>query len=197
MDELGPLTSERVRALTSDLVAVVRRHAPSWTAPADEDLGILLVDLFAWLADVLIEYQDRIADEAALSTRRRLGVIVHHLLSDASLVVTVDGLRWHPVAAWTQTTSGDRAYVVETAADGTTRVVFGDGLTGARPPADGSEVAATYRWGAGSVGLTATFRWPPELEAVTFHAGGGRVTFKPARPRACGLIGRFFGWFRR
>ena len=197
MDEQGPLTSERVRALTSDLVAVVRRHAPSWTARPDEDPGIALVDLLAWLADVLIAYQDRIADEAALSTRRRLGVIVHHLLSEAPLVVTVDGLRWQRVAAWTQTTPGDRAYVVETAADGTTTVVFGDSLTGARPPADGSEVAATYRSGAGAVGLTATFRWPPEREAVTFHAGGGRVTFEPARPRACGLIGRFFDWFHR
>ena len=197
MDELGPLTSERVRALTSDLVTVVRRYAPSWTARTDEDPGIILVDLFTWLADVVTEYQDRIADEAALSTSRRLGVVMHHLLSDASVVVTVDGVRWQPMAVWTQTTPGDRAYVVETRADGTTTVVFGDGRVGARPPADGSEVTATYRSGAGAAGLTATFRWPPEPEAVTVHLGAGRVAFEPARPRAQGPIGRLVDWFRR
>jgi hypothetical protein len=197
MREAEPLTSERLRALTSDLITVVRRHTPNCTAPTDEDPGIILVSLFAWLADLLTEYQDRIADEAMLGTRRRLGVIVHHILSDASPVVTVDGVRWQPIAAWSEATPGDRRYVVETGADGTATLVFGDGGAGARPPVDGSEMAATYRSGSGAVRLTATFRWPPEARGVSVRLGGGRVAFEPARPRRRGVLARLLDCFHR
>jgi hypothetical protein len=39
MREPEPLTRERLRALASEMVAVVRRHSPDWTAPAEHDPG--------------------------------------------------------------------------------------------------------------------------------------------------------------
>jgi hypothetical protein len=197
MSELGPLTTEGVRALAADLVAVVRRYAPGWTARADDDPGIILVELFAWLADTLVDYQARIANEAALGTRRRLGVILHHVMSDVSPVVTVDGVRWHPIAAETPAASGDRVYVVEHRDNGTVTLAFGDGGVGARPPVDGSEVAATYRSGTGAAKLTVTFRWPPDAEATTVRLAGGRIAFGPARAPRRGFIAALLDRCRR
>jgi phage tail-like protein len=57
--------------LASDLAAVARRHDPSWTAGNDADPGVTLLELQAWLADVLGTRQDRIADEASLGTAQQ------------------------------------------------------------------------------------------------------------------------------
>src|SRR5713226_6396754 len=56
-----------LRALKDELVAVIRRHAPDWTAPSVHDLGISLGGVFAWLADTRARYSDQVADAAALS----------------------------------------------------------------------------------------------------------------------------------
>jgi len=76
--------------------------------PDDLDPGVTLVELLAWLGDVLSAYQDRIADEAALGTQRRLGYLKYHVLSDADLVVTVDGGLWRPVGAESEPADYDR-----------------------------------------------------------------------------------------
>lgn len=77
----------------------------------------------------------------------------------------------------------DRTYMVETGADGTTAVRFGDGQTGPRPPG-GSEVTATYRCGSGAVGLTMTIQWPPEPRTSTVRLSANTVTFDPGPGRA-------------
>ncbi|HZE75034.1 MAG TPA: hypothetical protein VE091_06970, partial [Gemmatimonadales bacterium] len=90
--------------------------------PDDLDPGVTLVELLAWLGDVLSAYQDRIADEAALGTQRRLGYLKYHVLSDADLVVTVDGGLWRPVGAESEPADYDRTYVAATDADGVTTI---------------------------------------------------------------------------
>jgi hypothetical protein len=125
-------------ALRDELLSATRRHVPDWTDTNDSDPGLLLLELFGWLAEVL-------AAETTLETQRRLGALVHHLRDDAETIVTVDGALWRPA-------------VLETSADGTVTIRFGDGESGRRPPA-GSEVSVTYRRGGGAVTLTT--RWPP------------------------------------
>src|SRR5262249_30110352 len=41
---------------------------PEWTDRSAADLGVLLVDLFAYMGDVVSYYQDRIASESFLDT---------------------------------------------------------------------------------------------------------------------------------
>ncbi len=172
------LSSERLDKLVSEIVDVVRRNVPDWRAPTESDPGVALLDVFAWLADALTFYQDRAASEAALQTRRRLGLIAHHVLSDAALTVTVDGARWRRVADWSKAGRDDRVYIVETGGGSMTAIRFGDGRTGARPPATGSEVAATYRAGAGQPGLIATVRWPPERRNIAVCVDAAQVAFE-------------------
>jgi len=57
----------------------------SWTARADDDFGIALLDMWAYVLDILTFYQERIANEAYLSTavlpeslRRLVGQIDYH-----------------------------------------------------------------------------------------------------------------------
>jgi phage tail-like protein len=40
-----------METLTSDLVAIVRRHDPAWTGSNDSDPGITLLEVAAWLAE--------------------------------------------------------------------------------------------------------------------------------------------------
>lgn len=173
-----PRTSERLRALTADIVTMVRRHAPDWTDENDADPGVTLIQLLAWLADALSDYQDHAAGEAALDTRRKLARIAHHVVSDARMVVTVDGDIWRPVPG-PPGREDDRSYVVETGDDGSSTIRFGDGVTGARPPS-GSEVAASYRYGSGATGHTVTVRWPPEGRGLTVELAPAAVTFRPS-----------------
>jgi hypothetical protein len=190
------MTGERVRALIREITDVVARYRPGWTAGADEDPGIVLLDLFGWLSDALIEYQTDVASEEALETLRRLGIVRYHVLSEVSPVITVDGVLWQPTASGTQS-AGDRTYVVETSPDGTATLRFGDGRVGGVPPADGSEVAVTYRSGAGGARLTAALRWPPDPGAAIVRLDRHSVAFEPSRPRRCGLIARLIDCFRR
>lgn len=41
---------------------------PSWTDRGESDFGVVLLDLFAYVADILSYYQDRVANEAYLAT---------------------------------------------------------------------------------------------------------------------------------
>ena len=48
-----------------------RYRLPEWTDRSPADLGVLLVDLFAYVGDVVCYYQDRIASESFLDDRGR------------------------------------------------------------------------------------------------------------------------------
>jgi hypothetical protein len=50
---------------------VRRRESKKWTDDAEGDPGITFLELFAYLAESLSHYQDEVAAEARLKTRRR------------------------------------------------------------------------------------------------------------------------------
>jgi hypothetical protein len=52
-------------------LVVRRRPARDWTDHAENDPGIALLELLAYLGDLLSYHQDEIAAEARLATRRR------------------------------------------------------------------------------------------------------------------------------
>jgi hypothetical protein len=73
--------------------------------------------------------------------------------ADTTLEVRVNGVRWHEARSLYGLGPNDRRYIVRRDDDGTTHVIFGDGVQGARPPSGMENVTATYRHGIGSPGL--------------------------------------------
>ena len=72
--------------------------------------------------------------------------------AESTLEVRVNGLRWHEAPALFGYGPRARVYVTATGDDGATTIQFGDGHTGARPPAGQNNVQATYRKGTGLAG---------------------------------------------
>lgn len=66
------------------------------------------------------------------------------------LVVRVDSVEWDRVDTFFGRGPEERVYVVRLEPNGDSRVVFGDGARGARPPTGASNVRADYRYGAGA-----------------------------------------------
>jgi predicted phage baseplate assembly protein len=71
----------------------------------------------------------------------------------STLEVRVNKLLWEEVSSLHGRGPGDRVYVTRLADDGTVTLVFGDGVTGARPPTGTENITASYRVGIGSQGL--------------------------------------------
>lgn len=67
------------------------------------------------------------------------------------LEIEVAGERWRSVATLDGCGPEDSCYVVAIDDDGGARILFGDGVTGLRPPA-GATVEVIYRRGAGKTG---------------------------------------------
>jgi hypothetical protein len=70
----------------------------------------------------------------------------------STLDVRVDEVLWHEAPGRAAMGPRDRKYLTETADDGTTTVVFGDGRRGERLPTGIENVAAVYRTGIGKGG---------------------------------------------
>jgi predicted phage baseplate assembly protein len=70
----------------------------------------------------------------------------------STLTVRVNDLRWHEARNLAFAEAADRAFVTMTDEDGKTRIVFGDGVHGARLPTGIENVKATYRSGIGTSG---------------------------------------------
>lgn len=66
--------------------------------------------------------------------------------------VWVDKRRWHRAESWYGQGPDSHVYLLQQDADGTTRVMFGDGVRGARLPTGQENVTATYRTGGGPDG---------------------------------------------
>jgi len=58
-----------------------RPNSNSWTDDAQHDPGTTLLELLAYLGDLLSYRQDQIANEARLTTRRRAGILLLTLVS--------------------------------------------------------------------------------------------------------------------
>jgi hypothetical protein len=61
-------TNKDFASLRQAMLDLARYRLPEWTDQSPSDLGVLLVDLFAYMGDVVLYYQDRIANESFLQT---------------------------------------------------------------------------------------------------------------------------------
>lgn len=71
---MAELSNARWQALSRDLSSRVAVFVPDWTEPADNDPGITLVELFAFLADSLLSRAD-----LSPHARTRLGEVLERL----------------------------------------------------------------------------------------------------------------------
>jgi uncharacterized phage protein gp47/JayE len=61
------------------LINLIPAKLPEWTDRSESDFGIVLIELFAYMADILSYYQDRLANEAFLSTAQERRSVIEHL----------------------------------------------------------------------------------------------------------------------
>src|SRR5262245_41211492 len=61
-------TNKDFQSLRQAMLDLARYRLPEWTDQSPGDLGILLVDIFAYMGDVILYYQDRVANESFLQT---------------------------------------------------------------------------------------------------------------------------------
>jgi hypothetical protein len=61
-------TSKDFASLQTALLELAQYRLPEWTDRSPADLGMLMVDLFAYMGDIVLYYQDRIASESFLHT---------------------------------------------------------------------------------------------------------------------------------
>jgi hypothetical protein len=61
------------------LIDLIPAKLPEWTDRSEADFGIVLIELFAYMADIMSYYQDRIANEAFLATAQERRSVIHHL----------------------------------------------------------------------------------------------------------------------
>lgn len=61
-------TSRDYTSLSSDLKALIENFAPQWTSRDSSDFGIVLLELFAYLGDILNYQIDRAANESFITT---------------------------------------------------------------------------------------------------------------------------------
>lgn len=61
-------TNKDYQALRAAMLALATEKLPEWTDHSANDLGVVLLELFAYMGDILLYYQDRIANESYLDT---------------------------------------------------------------------------------------------------------------------------------
>jgi baseplate J-like protein len=61
------------------LLDLIPAKLPEWTDRSEADFGIVLIELFAYMGDILSYYQDRIANEAFLTTAQERRSVINHL----------------------------------------------------------------------------------------------------------------------
>lgn len=61
-------TKKDYLSLRDELLALARERLPEWTDHSPNDPGVVLVELFSYLGDIILYYQDRIANESYLNT---------------------------------------------------------------------------------------------------------------------------------
>ncbi len=61
------------------MIDLIPEKLPEWTDRSEADFGIVLIELFAYTADILSYYQDRIANEGFLATAQERRSVIQHL----------------------------------------------------------------------------------------------------------------------
>ena len=90
------------------------------------------------------------------------------ILPPTDPVISVAGERWQAVPTLAGHGPDARVYLLHTGANGEAHLVFGDGVTGRRPPA-GLPITISYRTGGGQGG-NAVITTPPGGAGFTVQA---------------------------
>jgi uncharacterized phage protein gp47/JayE len=61
-------TNKDYDSLRQAMLELAREKLPEWTDHSSNDLGVVLLELFAYMGDILLYYQDRLANESYLDT---------------------------------------------------------------------------------------------------------------------------------
>lgn len=70
-------SSRDFAGVRSDLIRLIPQYLPEWTSRSESDFGMVLIELFAYQADILNYYIDRAANEAYLGTAvQRVSVLM-------------------------------------------------------------------------------------------------------------------------
>ncbi len=72
-------TNKDYEALRSAMLEVARERLPEWTDHSPNDLGVVLVELFAYMGDILLHYLDRVSGESYLPTALERESVLHLL----------------------------------------------------------------------------------------------------------------------
>src|SRR4051794_40368129 len=72
-------TNKDFGSLRQAMLDLAAWRLPEWTDRSPGDLGMVMVDLFAYVGDVVCYYQDRIASEAFLPTAAERRSVQHLL----------------------------------------------------------------------------------------------------------------------
>ena len=72
-------TNKDFASLRQALLDLARYRLPEWTDRSSADLGVLLVELFSYVGDIILYYQDRIASESFLHTASERHSVLHLL----------------------------------------------------------------------------------------------------------------------
>ena len=72
-------TNKDYASLRQAMLELARYRLPEWTDLSPSDPGVLLVDLFAYMGDIILYYQDRIASELFLHSAAERRSVLNHL----------------------------------------------------------------------------------------------------------------------
>lgn len=72
-------THKDYASLRQAMLDLARYRLPEWTDRSNADMGMLFVDLFAYMGDIILYYQDRIANESFLHTATERRSVMHLL----------------------------------------------------------------------------------------------------------------------
>lgn len=72
-------TARDYKSFRQELLSLIPAKLPEWTDRSEADFGVVLIELFSYMADILSYYQDRIANEAFLATAQERRSVIQHL----------------------------------------------------------------------------------------------------------------------
>lgn len=70
-------SSRDYQSIRQDLINAVPTFLPTWTSTDPNDMGVVLIELFAMVGDILNFYLDRIANEAYLATAQQRSSVLN------------------------------------------------------------------------------------------------------------------------
>ena len=117
-------TSRDYEALRQDLIARVLERVPEWSPDDAADFGVVLIEAFAYMGDVMSYYIDRVANESAMSTAARR----------QSVIALARGLGYEPFGCTSSqvtvqfTNAGEDTLVLPAATVVTANLTYGDAV---------------------------------------------------------------------